>query len=652
MTTTPFQRLARRFSAVAAAGALTAGALAMASAPAQAASVTTTATDQAITGARLTWGLSNEQGGGAFFGGCNFLSAGKAGNTGSSRLWTEADGFYKTTDGNVTVEKPNAAGVYGQPTWATKCQDRNGSPVLAALTSSKTENRINLAAGKGSFNTATGAGSIQWTGSFTSVFYGGLTYWSATNPKLTVNADGTGTLTATASGYGADMDDTSQWTTIADTTITLASFSNVTLDQDGFASTPTYLGTAITTTGTPQPAKSSANEAYWGAFPQSYVDFQVKTGQSSYWYTSGGARDAAKPATEVGVSYAALPAAEVTVSETKFNDDSETNEVTVTGKNFDPTLAIGTRPPFQNSQSGVYIAFGRYADTWRPSQGAASSTRVNPSGDNGTGAAVKWAVPAASFPGAFNQDPTNAAYTELKTDGTFTTTVKANQSWLSSATGNYGIYTYAGGGPTVAAYETGTPVSFKKDTTTTSLGAVTTHSFGDAVTLSATVTGATTGSVSFYEGETKLGSGDLTNGKATLRLAADLAVGPHTVTASFDGSATAEASESAAQTFTVKAATTATAASVTKKPTTKATGTIRVVVRPSVGTQTPQGNVAVVVTKGSKSYTVKGKLNAAGGVNLTLPKVSAAGKWRVTARYGTTTNHVGSFKSYFITFTK
>src|SRR4051794_18071918 len=68
------------------------------------------AASSAITDASFTWGLSGEQGGGAFANGCNFLSAGTAGNTGSSRAWTEADGFYSTQAGNVKVEKPNTSG--------------------------------------------------------------------------------------------------------------------------------------------------------------------------------------------------------------------------------------------------------------------------------------------------------------------------------------------------------------------------------------------------------------------------------------------------------------------------------------------------------------------------------------------------------------
>ncbi|MFJ6540655.1 HtaA domain-containing protein [Streptomyces sp. NPDC091385] len=260
-----------------------------------------------VSGASFAWGLSGEQGGGAFFGGCNFLSAGKAGDTGSSRLWTQSDGFYATHDGDVTVEKPDSTGTWAEPSWATKCQDPNGKAVTAGSTTSLTGNRVVFRNGTGTVDRSAGTATVHWKGSFTSVFYGGLTYWSATDPTLTVKADGTGTLTATASGYGADMNDPGKWVPLPATTVTLAHLSHVELGEAGFTVTPDYQGESVSvpsgTTG--QPAKSAANEAYWGAFPQDFVDFQQLTGQSSYWFTSGGARDAAKPATPLSVSYTA-----------------------------------------------------------------------------------------------------------------------------------------------------------------------------------------------------------------------------------------------------------------------------------------------------------------------------------------------------------
>ncbi|MEU1623668.1 HtaA domain-containing protein [Streptomyces sp. NPDC005722] len=159
--------------------------------------------------------------------------------------------------------------------------------------------------GTGTVDTAAHTATIHWSGSFTSVFYGGLTYWSATDPTLTVGADGAGTLSATVTGYGADMNDPGKWVALPARTVTLAKLSHVALGASGFTVTPDYLGESVTvpsgTTG--QPAKSASNQAYWGSFPQDFVDFQQSTGQSSYWFTSGGARDAAKPATPLTITY-------------------------------------------------------------------------------------------------------------------------------------------------------------------------------------------------------------------------------------------------------------------------------------------------------------------------------------------------------------
>ncbi|MFJ8603226.1 hypothetical protein ACIREM_31840 [Streptomyces shenzhenensis] len=103
------------------------------------------------------------------------------------------------------------------------------------------------------------------------------------------------------------MNDPGKWVPLPATTVTLADLSGVELGASGFTVAPDYLGVSVSvpagTTG--QPVKSDANKAYWGSFPQSFVDFQQLTGQSSYWFTSGGSRDAAKPTTPLTVAYTA-----------------------------------------------------------------------------------------------------------------------------------------------------------------------------------------------------------------------------------------------------------------------------------------------------------------------------------------------------------
>lgn len=265
--------------------------------------VTPPAGGDRITNAQLRWGLNAESGGGAFAGGCNFLSAGRAGDSGSARVWTAADGLYAPTDGAVRIEKPTADGGWTAAAWDTKCLDPRGAAVTTASTASATGNQVVIDGGAGS-RSAEGL-EIRWSGSFTVAFYGGMTYWSITDPVLSLDSGGSGRLTGTASGYGTSMDDMTRWEPIADTTVVLAEIRGASGER-GFTVTPEYLGVA--TTGAGQTPRTPQNAAYWGSFPQSFVDFHRLTGQQGYWLTTNGVRDAAKPASPVTVSYdAAAP---------------------------------------------------------------------------------------------------------------------------------------------------------------------------------------------------------------------------------------------------------------------------------------------------------------------------------------------------------
>ncbi|NEG95203.1 hypothetical protein GFD17_00195 [Bifidobacterium sp. SMB2] len=258
----------------------------------------------------LRWGINDETNSAAYYGGCNFISAGKAGNAGSSKTWDAS--FYKAKDGNVTIEKPDSSGKWVTASWDSKCLARDGSSVKMAKRadgrSINTESQVVLSKGVGTVQ-ADGSVEVSWTGSFTVAYYGGMTYWSVTDPKLTLDASGNGALTATASGYGADMSDSSKWVTLSARTIHLADFKGVDVKKaagaHGFTKTPEYLGVAVKASGDhgAQASKDSTNAAYWGAFPQSFVDFQVETGQSAYWYTANSQRDFAKPTLPLSVQY-------------------------------------------------------------------------------------------------------------------------------------------------------------------------------------------------------------------------------------------------------------------------------------------------------------------------------------------------------------
>ncbi|KAA1422409.1 hypothetical protein FE697_014775 [Mumia zhuanghuii] len=467
MSTSLPQRF-RRLVAGTAATALAAGSLALVAAPAQAAT-------NPVTDAVFAWGLSNEAGGGSYAGGCNFLSAGTAGNTGSSREWSQADGFFQATDGNVSVVKPDASGTDVATTWATKCLDRTGAALTPFSAASKSENKVVITKGTGTVDPAAGTASIAWDGSFTIAFYGGMTYWTASDPTLTVAADGTGTVTATATGYGTDQAG-SAWSPIPATQVTLATLSDVDVTATGIDVTPDYLGVEVTLPEGSAPQNRTA--VTWGSFPQDYVNFQQLTGQTSYWYSSGSGRDAAKPATPIAVDYtlAAAPTpATVTVSRTELLATGE-QRITVKGSGFDPSLATGTRPPLAGRPAGTYVVFGKFATNWKPSASAPSSGRKI--------ITQKWAVAAADMATIGGAEDGAA---ELKPDGTFTTTLtisKAAADAVALDGGNVGIYTYPGSGGSQARYETYTPVTFSDqvdNTAPTAADVIVNTAFGKAV---------------------------------------------------------------------------------------------------------------------------------------------------------------------------
>jgi hypothetical protein len=272
-------------------------------------------------GAVFRWGMNREAGSGAYFGGCNFITAGEAPDTGMSKVWTDKS-FYKTKAGNVSVRKPNASGDWVDATWDNKCLDRNGKTLSTNGKDQWSEQQVVITGGE---RTTSGDGvKIQWKGSFSVVFYGGMTYWFAKDPVLELDGNGNGTVTAEASGYGAAMYDSSKWDKLSSTTITLANVKGVDVDKaesdGGFTVTPEYLGVKYSGTGgeedsggndvggaggnpNKQAPRTAENEDYWGAFPSDFLDFQNETGQFSYWFSSDGARDPYKPTVPMTVGY-------------------------------------------------------------------------------------------------------------------------------------------------------------------------------------------------------------------------------------------------------------------------------------------------------------------------------------------------------------
>lgn len=142
----------------------------------------------------------------------------------------------------------------------------------------------------------------------------------------------------------------------------------------------------------------------------------------------------------------------VTVSKTADIDPAG-ETITVNGSGFLPnaplTDGVG-RPPLAGKFGGAYVAFGKYADAWAPSTGAPAASRKN--------FATNWAV-SAEHVELIGGAAANAI--ELRPDGTFTASVTVEKTEAAElAEGNFGIYTYAGGGAKYAPFETYTPITF------------------------------------------------------------------------------------------------------------------------------------------------------------------------------------------------
>lgn len=124
----------------------------------------------------------------------------------------------------------------------------------------------------------------------------------------------------------------------------------------------------------------------------------------------------------------------------------------VTGRSFDPAGVSGT-VLLRDRPAGTFVLFGRFPDEWEPSKGIDSRVRKY------DGSSRKWAVLAEDMDAI--TDDSHEGATELLPDGTFTTTVVVDRRFEGvPASGNFGIYTYAGDiDSAYAPYETYTPIS-------------------------------------------------------------------------------------------------------------------------------------------------------------------------------------------------
>lgn len=214
---------------------------------------------------------------------CSYFSAGV------SAPYVKGTGqpSYRAVSGNVSIRKGSSAA-----SWATRCTGATSAGVV--------HQKVVVGGGTGTVDRSTGATTIQWTGSWSVNFYGGMIPFSITNPRLVVDANGSGTITATLGGYQGEIGSTDVTPIPPVPGVVVATLSGVASgNATGFRTNPVFAGVKYDNPDAPQNRSTPG----WGSWPTSFVDFHVRTGLSSYWYTSGGSADAKKPPAPIIVTY-------------------------------------------------------------------------------------------------------------------------------------------------------------------------------------------------------------------------------------------------------------------------------------------------------------------------------------------------------------
>lgn len=228
-------------------------------------------------------------------GGSNYFSAGAS---------TGKEATYRSVAGDVAVFQVSAGGEEKVATWATR----------AAHLGSGGKQLVRLYGGAARIE-PDGSATVDWQGSWSVNFYGGLVPFTFADPELSVAADGSGSLTASMSGCASSQANPSECVPFALVPdVTVATFADVEIDPEGaVAIAPDYAGVEV---NVPVPyAPQFRGGTGWGAWPQSFVDFQAKTGLTSYWYTSNSGFDPDKPPAPFTVDFAGATAPEPPVEE-------------------------------------------------------------------------------------------------------------------------------------------------------------------------------------------------------------------------------------------------------------------------------------------------------------------------------------------------
>ncbi|MFD1810894.1 Ig-like domain-containing protein [Rhodococcus gannanensis] len=204
---------------------------------------------------------------------------------------------------------------------------------------------------------------------------------------------------------------------------------------------------------------------------------------------------------------------------------------------------------------------------------------------------------------------------------------------MSYYNGSLGDGSYPNKGPTATV---------RTSTSSTTLAGVASATVGQAVTLSASVTGGANGdTVEFYDGATKIGTGTVNNGTATFQWT-PTAGGAHALTAKYLGNASTGGSTSAAQNVTVAVPDAATTTTVTGPATVEVGQAVTLTAQVS---PTPGGGT-VQFKDGATDLGAPAAVGADGKAVLSVPSLGA-GAHEITAVYSGIAGFTGSTSAPF-----
>ena len=276
--------------------------------------------------------------------------------------------------------------------------------------------------------------------------------------------------------------------------------------------------------------------------------------------------------------------------------------------------------------------------TYRTSTSSTLTQTVN-------AASTTTAVVSGTNPSVFGQSVTFTATVAAVAPGagtlTGTVTFKDGATTLGTGTLGGGTATYSTSALSVAGHSITQTVNAAG--TTTSLASNANPSvFGQSVTLTATVTpSAATGTVTFKDGATTLGTGTLSGGNATFSTSA-LTVAGHSLTAVYGGDASYGTSTSSTLTQTVNQASTTTAVVSGTNPSVfgQSVTFTATVAAAAPGAGAPSGTVTF-----KDGVTVLGSVALAGGTADLAVSSLGPGSHSISAEYGGDGDFAGSSAS-------